>query len=291
MPGSNARALEKAKTLSVDVIILDLEDSVAPDGKNEARTMVCDAVAAGGFGEREVVIRINGQDTQWGQEDLRAAVAAKPDAILAPKVNSAADVTSLCALMNEVAQSEPPFLWAMIETPISILNIREIAAIAGEARLSTFVMGTNDLAKEMRITPTSDRMAFLYALSATVTAARAFDVSVIDGVFNDTKDEGSFAAECAQGRDIGFDGKTLIHPAQIATCNSVFSPTQTAISRAQAIVSAFEDPSNKGRGVIKVDGKMTELLHLEEARRVLAIAEAIEFFATQAAVSSNAARA
>ena len=276
MPGSNARALEKAKNLNVDVVILDLEDSVAPDAKLEARTMVCDAVAAGGFGEREVVIRVNGHDTEWGRDDMRAAIAAKPDAVLAPKVNSATDVTTLRAIMKDGTETELPFLWAMIETPIAILNVREIASIANEAQLSAFVMGTNDLAKEMRVSPTVDRMAFQFALSASVMAARAFDITVIDGVFNDIKDETGFAAECAQGNAMGFDGKTLIHPAQINACNSVFSPTPEAVDRARAIITAFDDPANKGKGVIKVDGKMTELLHLEDARRLLALADAIE---------------
>ena len=275
MPGANERALEKAKSLDADVLLLDLEDAVAPDAKPEARNLVSTAVSEGGFGKREVVIRINGLSTEWGQDDLKAAVAAKPDAILFPKVSTADEVNEFERLMDQHGASKDMQIWAMIETPLAILNIAAIAQSAESTRLSTFIMGTNDLAKEQRVTPTPDRMAFQTALSLTVMAARAYNVCAIDGVYNDIKNIDGLRAECEQGAAIGFDGKTLIHPAQIESSNEIFSPSDEEISHAAAVVAAFADPENAGKGVIKVNGKMTELLHLEMARRTLSIAEAI----------------
>ena len=275
MPGANERALVKAKSLNADGIILDLEDAVAPEAKNEARDRVAAAVASGGYGAREVVVRINSLDTPWGEADLKAAVKATPHVILAPKVNNAADVAALSAKIDDVGGGDDLVLWVMIETPLAILNIREIAAAAVSTRLSGFVMGTNDLAKDLRATMAPGRDAFLNALSISLTAARAYELVAIDGVYNDLKNEEGFEAECRQGQTLGFDGKTLIHPGQLDVCNRVFSPTEEEIEHSRAIIDAFAAPENAGQGVIKVNGKMTEILHLENAKRIVSVAEAI----------------
>lgn len=277
MPGANARAIEKAKGLAADSVIFDLEDAVAPDAKAEARTAVCAAVKAGGYGKRELVIRINGLDTEWGLEDLKAAVAAGPDAILAPKVIDGGDIDRLNDAMSRAGAPETIGLWVMIEMPKAILNIQEIAEAVGRTRLTAFVMGTNDLAKEFRaINNPPERTAFQTALSMSVMAARAYDLLAIDGVFNDIKDEHGLIAECEQGRVLGFDGKTLIHPSQLEATNRIFAPSPADVEQAHAVIAAFADPANAGKGVLKVNGKMTELLHLEEARRVVDVAEAIK---------------
>lgn len=276
MPGANARALEKARSLPADVLLLDLEDAVAPEAKLEARNQVVSAVRSGGYGAREVIIRINGLDTEWGLEDLQAAVAAKPDGILAPKVVTPRDIETLDAAMAEAGAGAEMALWVMVEMPKTIFHIHDIAAAAARTRLSAFVMGTNDLAKEMRAEMTADRAAFQTALSLSVAAARAFGLVAIDGVFNDIQDAQGFDAECVQGRVMGFDGKTLIHPSQLDTCNRVFAPDEASVAHARDVVEAFGNPENKGRGVIRVNGKMTELLHLEEARRLIAMDEAIK---------------
>lgn len=276
MPGANAKALEKAKTLAADVVLLDLEDSVAPEAKADARVQVAAAVRAGGYGKREVVVRVNALATPWGREDISAAGAAKPAGLLAPKVESAEQVKTLDAAMTEAGLGADASLWVMIETPRAILNLAEIAAAARGTRLACFVMGLNDLAKETRARATPDRAPFHAAMSLAVTAARAEGLNVIDGVFNDIADTAGFEAECRQGLAFGFDGKTLIHPSQIDTCNTVYAPTPEEIDRARAVIAAFALPENAGKGVIKVDGKMTELLHLEEANRLVAVAEAIE---------------
>ena len=280
MPGANARALEKARTLAADTLILDLEDAVAPDAKATARDLVNTAVRDRGFGLREVVIRINGLDTPWGMHDLQMAVAAGPDAILAPKVRSARDIETLDAAMAEAGAGADTALWVMIEMPEALFALREIAETAQGTRLAAFVMGTNDLAKEMRARMTPDRLAFLPALGMTVAAARAFGLIAIDGVYNDIANEAGLLAECEQGRTLGFDGKTLIHPSQLVPCNTVFSPEPGEISHAQDVIAAFAAEENRGKGVLKVNGKMTELLHLEEARRIVAMAEAIAAFDT-----------
>ncbi len=275
MPGANAKALEKAKALPADVVLLDLEDSVAPEAKQAARDAVAAAVKAGGYGKREVIVRVNGFATPWGRDDIAAAGAAGPDGMLAPKVESGEEVVALDDAMTEAGFAEGASLWVMIETPRAILNMAEIAAAARATRLQAFVMGTNDLAKEMRARPGRERAPFFAALSLAVTAARAEGLTAIDGVYNDIADAAGFEAECRQGLAFGFDGKTLIHPSQIDICNSVFAPTGDEIARAEAIIAAFALPENAGKGVIKVDGKMTELLHLEEARRVVAVARMI----------------
>jgi citrate lyase subunit beta / citryl-CoA lyase len=274
MPGSNARALEKAKTLSADALILDLEDAVAPDAKELARKQVCEAVKAGGFGSREVAIRVNGFATPYGAEDFQAALEASPDAILLPKIETPADL--------EYARKQAPArckiaLWAMIETPLAILNLKEIgrAAPAAELPLTCFVLGTNDLIKMTRIQAQADRLPLLAWLSMTVAAGRAFGITVVDGVFNALSDEAGFVAECVQGRALGMDGKTLIHPNQVAACNEVFSPSAEEIAAARKIVEAFEQPENQGKGAISLNGRMVERLHADIGRETLAMAAAI----------------
>jgi citrate lyase subunit beta / citryl-CoA lyase len=276
MPGANAKALEKAKILAADAVILDLEDAVSPDAKDDARVAVCAAVTAGGYGKREVIIRVNALTSIWGADDLEAAVAAGPDAILFPKISSAAEVLAASEAMDALGAPAHIGLWAMIETPLAILDIKEIAASSQNTRLCAFVMGTNDLAKETRARQTPDRAPFWFALSASVTAARLYGLAVIDGVYNDIADGDGFVRTCEQGLDFGFDGKTLIHPSQIDACNKVFAPSSDQVAHARAIIAAFDDPANAGKGVLKVDGKMTELLHRDMARQTVAIAEAIE---------------
>lgn len=275
MPGSNARALEKAKTLAADVVIFDLEDAVAPDAKELAREQVMAAVAGGGYGDRELVIRINGLDTPWGEEDLAKAVAAAPNAILIPKVSTVSQLTEVGKRLSSAPEAIQ--VWAMIETPLAILNLREIAAAARDpsTRLSCFVLGTNDLAKETRADLVENRSAALYWLSATVTAARAYSIDVLDGVYNAFRDIEGFRRECLQGRQLGMDGKTLIHPDQIGPANEIFSPTAEEIEWARKILAAFSEPQNQGKGAINIDGRMVERLHAEMARRTVELAEAI----------------
>ena len=276
MPGANARALEKAKTLPADTLIFDLEDAVAPDAKAEARATVSAALAGGGYGKREMVVRINGLDTEWGQADLKAAVEAGPDAILAPKVIDGGDIDRLNDALSRAGAPDDLDLWVMIEMPKAIFNIKDIAEAVGRTRLTTFVMGTNDLAKELRaVNDPPHRTAFQTALQLSVAAARAYDLIAIDGVFNGIGDEDGLAAECRQGRLLGFDGKTLIHPSQLEAANAAFAPAEDDVAQAEAVIEAFADPANAGKGVLKVNGKMTELLHLDEARRTVEIAKSI----------------
>ena len=270
MPASNAKAIEKAKTLPCDVVILDLEDAVAPEAKETAREQAVQAVRDGGFGRRELVIRVNGSDTPWGEDDLRAAAAARPDAILVPKVNSAEDVAAYSGPLHADTA-----LWAMIETGRSLFALDSIAAAAASTQLTTFVMGTNDLAKEMRYRLTAGREPFFAALSMAVAAARIHGLTILDGVHNDIEDQNSLEAVCRQGVDFGFDGKTLIHPKQIDLCNLVFSPAPSEVDWARAVIAAFARPENRGKGAIRVEGKMAELLHLAQAERLVAVAEAI----------------
>jgi citrate lyase subunit beta / citryl-CoA lyase len=277
MPGSNAKALAKARTLPADALILDLEDSVAPDQKIAARYEVAEAVRAGGFGGREVVIRVNGPHTPWGEEDLVAASAAGPDAILLPKVDGAGAIMVASRMLREAGAPDRTRIWAMMETPNAILNAGSIAAVAADStsRLAVMVMGLIDLAKETRARLTPGRATMTAWLAACVVAARAHGVDIIDGVFNDIKDLDGFRLECLQGRDMGLDGKTLIHPSQIDVCNEVFAPTSAEVESAAAIIEAFARPENAGKGVIQLDGRMVELLHADIARRTLAIADAI----------------
>jgi citrate lyase subunit beta/citryl-CoA lyase len=281
MPGSKERALEKGKSLPTDAIIFDLEDAVAPDMKDMARDQVASAVQAGGYGQRELVIRVNGLDTPWFKEDLKAAASAKPNAILVPKVSSGEDIRSVRDQLKALGADPSIDLWAMMETPLAMLKALDIAenGPSESHRLAVFIMGTNDLSKETGAAIKPGREAMLAWLSTCVAAGRAFGIDIVDGVYNDFKDEDGFKTECAQGNDLGMDGKTLIHPGQIGPCNEIFSPSADAVEWAKKIIEAFELPDNQGKGAITVDGKMVELLHAEMAKRTVAISEAIEALA------------
>jgi citrate lyase subunit beta / citryl-CoA lyase len=278
MPGANERALEKAKSLPADSLILDLEDSVAPEAKSAARDSVCAAVKNGGYGRRELVIRVNAVETAWGMDDLRAAASVAPDAILVPKVSNAGDIVTVSKVLDAIAAPEKTRVWAMMETPSSVLNARFIAALGAdkETRLVCLVMGTNDLLKESRARALHNRIAVVPWLAMTIVAARAYGLDVLDGVYNDFRDEAGFREECEHGRTLGMDGKTLIHPSQVVPCNEVFSPTEEEVSWSRKIIAAFEDPVNARKGVIELEGKMVERLHRVMARRTVAIADTIE---------------
>jgi citrate lyase subunit beta/citryl-CoA lyase len=277
MPGSNARAIEKAKTLAADGVILDLEDSVAPDAKEAARQQVVDAVRAGGFGRREVFIRVNGVDTPWHADDLAAAAHAAPDVILVPKVSSPDTLEMIGRRLLDMGTAHKTRVWAMIETPLAIFNILAIAAAArdSESRLGGFVLGTNDLAKDTRARLVPGRVPMLPWLSACLAAARIHGIDILDGVYNDIGNAEGFAAECKQGVELGFDGKTLIHPNQIEPCNKAFSPSTEEVAQARKMIAAFDLPENKSKGVVSIDGRMVERLHADMARRTVAIADAI----------------
>ncbi|CUH63140.1 (3S)-malyl-CoA thioesterase [Thalassovita autumnalis] len=267
IPGSKDRALDKARGLAVDAIIFDLEDAVAPDAKEGARDTLKAALAEGGYGNRAKIVRINGLDTQWGEGDVAALRDADADAFLLPKVNSAADVQALADLLG----NDTP-IWAMIETPLGVLNALEIAA---HPQLQGFVAGTNDLAKELNCRYRADRLPMQMALQTMLLAARAHGVVAVDGVYNRFKDDEGLKAECDQGRDLGFDGKTLIHPAQVALTNEAFAPSEAEIDLAKRQIAAFEESEAAGQGVAVVDGKIVENLHVETATKLLAKAAAI----------------
>jgi citrate lyase subunit beta/citryl-CoA lyase len=277
MPGSNVRALEKAKTLPADGVILDLEDSVAPEAKEAARRQVADAVKAGGFGAREVFIRVNGIDTPWHADDFTAAAHAAPDAILVPKISNPEQIEMVGRRLLDMHIDQRTRIWAMIETPLAIFNILSIAAAArdSETRLAGFVMGTNDLAKDTRARLMPGRAPMLPWLITCVAAARIYGIDILDGVYNDIGNEKGFAAECAQAVEFGFDGKTLIHPGQIEPCNKAFSPSPEEVAQARKMIAVFDLPENKAKGVVSIDGRMVERLHADMARRTVAIAEAI----------------
>ena len=277
MPASNARALEKAKTLAADAVIFDLEDAVAPEAKAQARAQACAAVQGGGYGRRELVIRVNAMASDWGDADIAAAAAARPDAILIPKVQAAGDLSTVRAGLDAAGAPPDLALWAMMETPLAVLNAHDIAAAAPANRypLTVFVMGTNDLVKETRAELTEDRQPVLAWMSACIVAARAYGLDILDGVYNNFRDEAGLRRECEQGRALGMDGKTLIHPNQIGPCNGIFSPAEEEIDWSRKVLAAFAEPENRGKGVITVEGRMVELLHAEMARRTVAIADAI----------------
>ncbi len=275
MPASNERALEKARSLGCDGLILDLEDAVAPDAKPAAREAACAAAAGGGYGRREVTIRVNGADTEWHDDDLAAASKAGPDAIVVPKVDSA---DAVLALVDAMARHDAPAhtkLWAMLETPYAMLHAEEIAAAS--ERLTVLVMGTNDLAKELYAEHVPGRQPLLAGLGLALLAARATDKVIIDGVYNDVKDSDGFLAECRQGREMGFDGKTLIHPGQVDGANTAFAPSEQAVEDARGILEAWEARTS---GVVTYRGRMIENLHVESAERILGIHEAIVALAT-----------
>ena len=273
MPGANERALEKAKTLDVDALILDLEDSVSPDAKADARDRVCAAAQSGEYGHRELVIRTNGLDTEWHADDLAAASKAGPDAILVPKVNSADEVRQIEAAMVAAGAPESTKIWAMIETPTAIRNVFEICGASD--RLAVLVMGTNDLVAELHAAHVPGRAPILTPLSRAKLGAAEAGKVILDGVYNDVKNEEGFEAECEQGRDFGFDGKTIIHPSQIEPANRIFAPSTEAIDHAREVIAAFEEATAAGKGVVTVNGRMIENLHVRDAERILAFAEII----------------
>jgi citrate lyase subunit beta / citryl-CoA lyase len=278
MPSSNERALEKAKSLPVDGLILDLEDAVSPDDKVVARDQACAAAVSGAYGRREVTIRVNGMDTRWHADDMRAASQAGPDAIVVPKVDSAEAVLEIVDTMAEHGTPERTKLWAMVETPQAMLHAEEIAAASD--RLTVLVMGTNDLAKELYAEHVPGRQPLLTGLGLALLAARATGRAIIDGVFNDVKDQDGFLAECRQGREMGFDGKTLIHPGQVEGANRAFAPSERAVEDARGILRAWEDGS--GSGVVTYQGRMVENLHVESAQRILTMHEAIRALEAEA---------
>jgi citrate lyase subunit beta/citryl-CoA lyase len=273
MPGSNARAQEKAKTLPCDGIIFDLEDATAPDAKAAARDVVAQSVSGGGYGRRELILRVNGLDTAWGKDDVIAACKAGPDAILLPKVEHADQVKALESLMLQSGAPAKTTIMCMMETPLGILNAKEIAG--SSKRISCLVLGTSDLTKDLHAHHTAQRFPMLTSLSICLLAARAYHLSIVDGVYLDLKDEAGFKASCVQGLELGFDGKTLIHPSQIEPCNGVFSPSAEEIDHAKKIILAHEAAQKEGKGVVLVDGKLIENLHVEDAKRLVAMSDAI----------------
>ncbi len=273
MPGANERALEKAKTIPADALILDLEDAVAPDAKAEARDRVAAAAASGAYGRREFTIRVNGIGTAWHGDDVAAAAAAGPDAVVVPKVGSAADVHAVEAALEAAGAPDHTLVWAMLETPSAVLHAEEIASASD--RLAVLVMGTNDLAKELHATAEPGRQPLLVGLQLCLLAARSAGKVLLDGVYNDVADAAGFEAECHQGRRLGFDGKTLVHPSQVEPCNHAFAPTAEELERARRVIAAYDEADRLGRGVVTVDGRMVERLHVVEAQRAVALADAI----------------
>lgn len=274
MPGANTRALEKARTLPADALIFDLEDAVAPDAKEAARSNVVLAAESRAYGKREIAIRCNGLNTPWGEADIAAIAGSGADALVVPKVESAAQVTHVVSLLDTAGAPASMQVWAMMETPRGILRAEEIAA--AHPRLSLFIMGTNDLVKDMRARHTPMRLPMITALGIAMLAARANGLTILDGVYNDIQDAEGFRAVCQQGLEMGFDGKTLIHPSQVEPCNAVFAPSEAELAMAGKIVEAFKKAQAEGKGVVTVDGRMIENLHVEQAERALALAAAIK---------------
>lgn len=277
MPGSNPRALEKARTVAADGIILDLEDAVAPDAKGTARDAIGQTLASGGFGKREVIIRINALDSPWWIDDVTMAGKAKPDGILVPKISSVEDLSAVADRLSDIGADMSIKVWAMIETSRAILHAEELAAASrdSENRLAGFVFGPNDIARETRIRMMPGRAAMLPMITHCVLATRLHGLEILDGPYSNFSDTEGFIAEAEQGRDIGFDGKTLIHPSQIEACNKVFTPPDDEVAQARRIIAAFEQPENAKRGAIQLDGKMVERLHADMAKRTIAISDAI----------------
>tara|TARA_Y100000817_G_scaffold222716_1_gene175924 strand:- start:1869 stop:2696 length:828 start_codon:yes stop_codon:yes gene_type:complete len=272
MPAANQRALEKAKDIPADALIFDLEDAVAPDAKELAREQACNAAASSDYGNRELTIRCNGLDTPWGREDILAAAEAAPSAVVIPKVDGPEYLAQVSEVLDEGGAPAATEIWAMVETPAGILCVDQIAQFE---RTAVLVMGTNDMAKELRASITQDRHALLPYLAMCLLAARAADVGILDGVYNDIKNEEGFEQVCRQGAEMGFDGKTLIHPSQVAPTNESFSPSLDELDFHQRVIEEFEAAQNEGRGVLTVDGKMIENLHVDEARRAIAMAQVI----------------
>ncbi|TAJ36144.1 MAG: CoA ester lyase [Reyranella sp.] len=274
MPGANTRALEKARTLPADALIFDLEDAVAPDAKEAARGNVVAAAQSKAYGKREIAIRCNGLTTPWGKADIAAIAKSGADALLVPKVESAAEVATVVSLLDAAGAPSSMAVWAMMETPKGILRAEEVAG--SHPRLALFVMGTNDLVKDMRARHTPMRLPMVTALGLGMLAARAYGLTILDGVYNDIQDAEGFRAVCQQGLEMGFDGKTLIHPSQVEPCNEVFAPSSAELEMAGKIVAAFKTAQAEGKGVVTVDGRMIENLHVEQAERALALAAAIK---------------
>ncbi|PWG65890.1 CoA ester lyase [Spiribacter halobius] len=274
MPGSNARALDKGRTLAADALILDLEDAVSPEAKTDARDQVLAAVAAGGYGHREVAIRVNGLDTPWGHADLAAVAGSGADAAVLPKVESADAVRRADAVLRAAGAPEDLAIWCMIETPRGVLHAEEIAD--AHPRLAVLVMGTSDLAKDLHCAHTQMRLPLLHSLSRCLLAARAAGLAIVDGVHLDLNDEAGFRRACEDGLALGFDGKTLIHPKTIATANEVFAPDADTVAWSRRVIEAHEAAARRGEGVVLLDGKLIENLHVEDAHRIVALAEAIE---------------
>jgi citrate lyase subunit beta / citryl-CoA lyase len=277
MPGSNARALEKARSLPADGLILDLEDSVAPEAKAKAREQIAQAVSAKGFGKREILIRTNGLDTSWWADDVSMAGAVEPDGIVVPKVSSVEDLNKIGSRLKEIGAGSKVKVWAMIETARAVLDADKLAASArdAKARLAGFVFGPNDISRETRIKMLPGRAAMIPMITHCILAAHAHGIEMLDGPYGDINNLDGFAAECAQGRDLGFDGKTLIHPSHIDACNAIFTPPEEDVAEARKILAAFEKPENVSRGAIQLDGRMVERLHAEMAKRTIALADAI----------------
>lgn len=277
MPGSNARAIEKARSLPADGIILDLEDSVAPDAKQVARDQISREIAKGGFGRCELLIRVNHLQSPWWQDDFAMAVKANPDGILVPKILGPEDLTTIAHKLDELGADPGLRVWVMIETPLAVVKINEIAsrALDKTTRLEAFVIGPNDIALETRIRMLPGRAAMVPMFTNIVLAARAYGVEILDGPYSDFSNALGFAQECAQARDLGFDGKTLIHPSQIEAANAAFTPSADELARAREIIAAFDRPDSAGKGAINLNGQMVERLHAEMARRTIAISDAI----------------
>ena len=277
MPGSNARALEKARNLPADGLILDLEDSVAPDAKARAREQIAHAVTAKGFGKREILIRTNGLDTSWWADDVAMAGAVEPDGILVPKVSSVEDLDKIGSRLKEIGAGANVKVWAMIETARAVLDADKLASRVRDpkTRLAGFVFGPNDISRETRIRMLPGRTAMIPMITHCILAAHAHGLEMLDGPYGDIGNLDGFAAECAQGRDLGFDGKTLIHPSHIDGCNAIFTPPAEDVAEARKIIAAFEQPENVSRGAIQLDGRMVERLHAEMAKRTIAVADAI----------------
>nr|WP_295836297.1 CoA ester lyase [uncultured Azospirillum sp.] len=273
MPGSNARALEKGRSLPADGLILDLEDAVAPDAKAMARDTIATALSAGGYGGRELIVRVNGLNTPWGYDDLRMAAASGADAVLLPKVESPDAVRQAEAVLRAAGASAGQTIWCMMETPLGILNAKEIAGAS--PAVGALVLGTSDLAKDLHAAHTAERLPMITSLGLCLLAARAYGLAVLDGVHLDLNDDEGFAASCRQGRELGFDGKTLIHPKTIAACNAAFAPDDEEIAQAHRIIAAHAEAAAAGKGVVLVDGKLVENLHVENARRLVTLADAI----------------
>ena len=273
MPGANARALEKGRDLPADGLILDLEDAVAPDSKAAARDNIRDALAAGGYGDREIIVRVNGLNTPWGHDDLAMAAVGGADGVALPKVESADAVRQADVVLRAAGAPESLRLWCMVETPFGVLNAKEIAGAS--PRLAGLIMGTSDLAKDLRAAHTAMRLPMLVSLGTCLLAARAYGLAILDGVHLDLNDDGGFADSCAQGRELGFDGKTLIHPKTIAACNAAYAPSESEVAAARKLIAAHAAASAEGKGVVVVDGKLVENLHVEAANRLVSLADAI----------------